>query len=140
MNVLKHLVVFVLSLCFFCVIDLWFLRMFIIPEYVAYYSHILRMDGGSLSVSPRWVMSVYVLMVIGLYYFCVYLRSASLWDALRRGAMLGLLMYGVFDLTNYAIIEGWSLPLSVFEILWGMVICGLTAIFMRIVTVWLLPR
>ena len=42
--------------------------------------------------------------------------SVALW-----GALLGLFAYGTYDLTNLATLRGWSLPLVLVDMAWGMV-------------------
>jgi uncharacterized membrane protein len=66
-------------------------------------------------------MFVYVLLVSGLYYFIVS-KNKSVLDAF----LLGVLVYGVYDMTNYATIKKWSLQLALMDMLWGGVLFGLT--------------
>ena len=40
--------------------------------------------------------------------------------------MLGVLIYGVFDTTNYALFKKWDWKLAVMDSLWGGVLYGLT--------------
>lgn len=42
--------------------------------------------------------------------------------ALGRAALLGLLAYGTYDLTNLATLKHWSLRLSVVDIAWGTLV------------------
>lgn len=37
-----------------------------------------------------------------------------------RAALLGLVVYGAYDLTNLAVLKGWSVPITVIDIAWGM--------------------
>ena len=39
--------------------------------------------------------------------------------ATLRSAALGLTAYGVYDLSNLATLRGWSLPLTLVDIVWG---------------------
>jgi uncharacterized membrane protein len=41
--------------------------------------------------------------------------------ALRRGAVLGLVAYATFDLTNLAIVRGWTIPVALVDIAWGTI-------------------
>lgn len=40
-------------------------------------------------------------------------------QAVGRSALLGLVAYGVYDLTNLATINGWSLRLALVDMAWG---------------------
>ena len=44
------------------------------------------------------------------------------------GALFGLILYGVYDLTNLAILEKWTRSMTVADIAWGCVLCGSTAV------------
>jgi uncharacterized membrane protein len=44
--------------------------------------------------------------------------------ALVQGAILGLLCYATYDLTNFATLKIWSLKVTLLDILWGTVLTG----------------
>jgi len=48
-------------------------------------------------------------------------------DAAARGACLGSALYGVFSLTNYAVLAAWTLGLVVTDVLWGAVVCAVVS-------------
>ena len=48
-------------------------------------------------------------------------RSASL------GAMLGLMAYGTYDLSNLATLEGWPWQLTLVDMVWGACLTGAAA-------------
>ena len=77
-------------------------------------------------------MLVYVLIPAGLVLFVRPMlgNNASLWQALAWGAAYGLVVYGVYDLTNLAVLEKWSLRMTLADIAWGCTLCGLTSGFM----------
>jgi len=39
--------------------------------------------------------------------------------ALWRGALLGLIAYGTYNLTNHATIKGWPLTMTIVDMSWG---------------------
>jgi uncharacterized membrane protein len=49
---------------------------------------------------------------------------ATLVDALWKSALLGLVAYGTYDMTNLATIRGWSLKLSLADMAWGTFIAA----------------
>lgn len=49
-------------------------------------------------------------------------RPETLALALGRAALLGLLAYGTYDLTNLATLKGWSLRLSLVDMAWGTLV------------------
>lgn len=45
-------------------------------------------------------------------------------QAFRRGAQLGMVAYSTYELTNWAVIEGWPAALVPFDIAWGIGLTG----------------
>lgn len=61
----------------------------------------------------------YFLYPLGVL-FVALTPSASDWrEALIRSALLGLVAYGVYDLTNMATLKAWPLKLALTDIAWG---------------------
>lgn len=55
------------------------------------------------------------------------LDAGSLKLALGNGALLGALAYGTYTLTNYTILEGWTLGLVGSDIAWGVFLTMVTS-------------
>lgn len=63
--------------------------------------------------------------------------AASGWpEALVRSALLGLVVYGVYDLTNMATLKAWSLQLAVVDAAWGAFVTGMAGLSAHAVMVW----
>jgi uncharacterized membrane protein len=94
-----------------------------------------RIDGV---MSPRWeaAVFVYILIPAGLVLFVRPLLPAngSYLSALRWGATFGLVLYGVYDLTNRSVLQNWSLTMTIVDIVWGCLLCGIVSVVMQIVT------
>jgi uncharacterized membrane protein len=43
------------------------------------------------------------------------------------GAAVGLLAYGTYDLTNLAVIEGYTLRIALIDLAWGTFLTAITA-------------
>lgn len=54
--------------------------------------------------------------------------SGSWVEALWRGAVLGLVAYGAYDLTNHATIAGWPLSMTLVDMAWGATVTALTSV------------
>lgn len=76
----------------------------------------------------RWIptLAVYAIMVAALWYFAVS-PSTNITDAAGRGAALGFSMYGLYDLTNYATLERYTLDFALTDIIWGTFLFTVTA-------------
>jgi uncharacterized membrane protein len=71
----------------------------------------------------------YLLYIAGLTFLVVLpaLAENQLSAAIARGAILGLLAYGTYDLTNLAIIRGWPVNVTAIDLAWGTALTAITA-------------
>ena len=85
----------------------------------------LLLDKPNLPLAAAF----YLLYVVGIVIFAVMpaLTQGSWMRALWGGALLGLVAYGTYDLTNLSTLAGWSTTVSVFDMSWGVVVTGLAA-------------
>jgi uncharacterized membrane protein len=77
----------------------------------------------SMQIRVLGAIVCYTLLTLGLYYFILRTRRSPL-DAF----LLGLLVYGVFDSTNYAMFKKWDWKIAVMDTLWGGSVFALTTI------------
>ena len=84
-------------------------------------SQIKKIQGKEITPRPYSVVIVYIIIITGLYYFIIGPNKSY-----KDGAFFGLAVYGVFDFTNHAILDNYSLPLAMMDTIWGMVLCGTT--------------
>ena len=86
-------------------------------------------QGSKFRLNIWGAAASYLLMLYGLHYFVLSRVSrestgASVaWDA----AVLGLVIYGVFDSTNMALFSKYKLGMAVADILWGVFLMSITA-------------
>ena len=86
-----------------------------------------RIENGRFT--PDWAAAaaVYVLLGAGLAILAVP-RASSVGSAAMWGAMLGLVIYGVYDLTNVATLKHYPLTLALVDIGWGTTAASLGAV------------
>ena len=72
----------------------------------------------------------YLLYAAGALYFAVQPGlSAQSWQvAALNGLALGLIGYGVYDLTNHATLKEWTTALTLVDMAWGSFLTGLAAL------------
>ena len=107
---------------FFLAVDALWLGVLMGDWYQSSLAHLLAKDPF---LPPAVVF--YLAYPILLYILAVS-RGASSGSVFLRGAMLGLLAYGTYDLTNMATLPEWPLAVVLVDILWGMCISGTTAL------------
>ena len=78
-------------------------------------------QGGKLDFNIVGAVACYILLILGLYYFIVR-RNAQLVDAF----LFGLVIYGVFETTNYAIFKNWRPMMVAMDTLWGGILMTAT--------------
>lgn len=65
-------------------------------------------------------IAFYLIYTLGLVVLAVE-PARSFAAAAAKGAVLGLTAYATFDLTNLAVIKGWTIELAATDITWGAV-------------------
>ena len=85
---------------------------------------------GSLMRDPPDFMAAgafYLFYVAGIVFFAA--MPAESWKAaLARGALLGLLAYGTYDMTNLATLKGWPWRMAAVDMAWGTALTALAAL------------
>lgn len=96
-----------------------------------YLSTLAKVYSETVVSIQRTVMNVkfegaalcYIFLIFGLYYF-ILSENRSPFDAF----LLGLVIYGVYETTTYAIFKKWPFHLVLIDTLWGGVLFALTTI------------
>jgi uncharacterized membrane protein len=86
------------------------------------------MAADGFKLGPAVVF--YLLYAFGILFFAVNpALAAGNWKiAALHGALLGLVGYGVYDLTNMATLKSWPLSLTLVDLAWGVFLTGLAAL------------
>jgi uncharacterized membrane protein len=74
------------------------------------------------------VILCYIILVFGLYYFIIK-DNKTLFEAF----LLGFVIYGVYDTTNYATFTNWKWNLALLDTMWGGILFALTTYLYKIV-------
>jgi uncharacterized membrane protein len=71
----------------------------------------------------------YALYIAGVVYFAVLpaVAARSLAQGALKGALLGLVCYATYDLTNHATMKVWSTLVTVADMAWGAFLTGCAA-------------
>lgn len=87
---------------------------------------------GHLMGAPNFLAAsvFYLLYVGGVFIFAVLpaYRAGRMRRALMLGALLGLVAYGTYDLTNMATLRDWPLMMTVVDMLWGALLTSVIAL------------
>jgi uncharacterized membrane protein len=93
---------------------------------------IVRLENGG--IAPNWPAAfvVYALLGTGIAVFVVP-RASTLSSAAAFGALLGLVVYGVYDFTNYSTLRQWPFALTLADTAWGALASAAAAVAVRLV-------
>ena len=93
---------------------------------------IVRLANGG--IAPNWPSAfvVYVLLGVGIALFVVP-RASTLSSAAAFGALFGLVVYGVYDFTNYSTLRQWPFVLTLADTAWGAMASALASVAVRFV-------
>ena len=95
---------------------------------------------GTAIMPVYWAAAiVYLLLPLGIVLFALprvdqanLVVSLLLW-----GGLFGLVVYGVYDMTNMATLENWPVRMVWVDICWGCFLCGVTTLFAALVSRWM---
>ena len=100
-------------------------------------SPIGRMSNGKLE--PIWpaAVLVYGLLALGIVTLAIPRAGGAPFGAGISGATLGLVIYGVYNLTNFATLAAWRPAMTVVDTAWGTILCGAVAVIVATVGPWI---
>jgi uncharacterized membrane protein len=84
----------------------------------------LRMSGDGMQPIIWAALLVYVAIPAGIVLFALPRISPDnlVGSSLLWGALLGLVAYTIYDMTNYSLLRDWPLRISLIDICWGMIL------------------
>ena len=106
-----------LSAIIFVVIDFFYLN--IIKEY--FKNQIENVQNTPIKINILGTLLCYIFLIFGLNYFIIQPKR-SVYDAF----FLGILIYGVYETTNYALFTKWSFLTVIMDTLWGGTLFAVT--------------
>ncbi|MCO4793532.1 MAG: DUF2177 family protein [Bacteriovoracaceae bacterium] len=123
----RHFIIFTKALAVTLFLDFLWLGTFLNDFYISQSQHLARVVNGKFDAVLWATILVYIFIPLGIVYFSV-LSSKSRSMALFKGSIFGLVLYTVYEFTNIALISDWPIEMALIDILWGPILCGLTAL------------
>jgi uncharacterized membrane protein len=87
---------------------------------------VTSVQGKKIKFNLIGAIFCYAFLIGGLNYFILD-RNKSWHEAM----LLGLIIYGVYETTNYTIFSNWTLGAVVLDTCWGAILFALTTFFTR---------
>lgn len=120
---MDYLKAFLGFLLVFLVVDAFWINLVIKNLYAREVGHLLRPHPNLVGVMAFYV--VYAAAITYLIRDSVVKQSVN--SAFITGAVIGAIAYGTFTVTNYSVIQGWTMTLVITDILWGTFITGFSS-------------
>jgi len=108
---------FLISAILFVLIDFTYLNF--IKSY--FENQVKSVQGTQSQVNFLGSILCYIFLIFGLNYFIIKPKKSP-YDAF----LLGIVIYGVYETTNYALFSKWSFLTVVMDTLWGGILFALT--------------
>jgi uncharacterized membrane protein len=114
----------------FMVLDGFWLGLLMKNFYRDQLAPIVRLANGG--IAPNWpaAVVVYALLGTGIAVFVIP-RAPTVPLAAAYGALFGLVVYGVYDFTNYSTLRQWPFALTLADMAWGAVASAACAAVVR---------
>ena len=106
-----------LSAIIFTSVDFIYLNLF--KNY--FDKQIQRVQGSQTKFNFLGAILCYIFLIIGINYFIIKPRKS-----VSEAFLLGIVIYGVYETTNYAIFKNWSLLTVIIDTLWGGTLFAIT--------------
>jgi uncharacterized membrane protein len=109
--------IFLFTAIVFVALDFMYLNL--IKGYFS--KQIAKVQGEKLEVNFLGAAICYIFLIAGLNYFIIEPKK-SVYDAF----LLGIVIYGVYETTNYSLFKNWSILTVLIDTLWGGVLFAST--------------
>ena len=90
---------------------------YIMTNTLSFKKYFSFIQGSPAKFKRMPAVMAYLILTLGLYYFIIKDRR-PVTDAF----LFGVLIYGVYDFTNYATLKKWTLAFSIKDTLWGGIV------------------
>lgn len=125
MKTTKLLKIYLMSLVVFLGIDAIWLTQVSPKMYDHYIGYLLASKLNLMAA-----LAFYLLYIGGLVYLVLLpaIKNKSIKQAIIGGAVLGLVSYATYDLTNLAVVKDWPLAISLIDMAWGTTLTAIASL------------
>ena len=107
-------------------ISIDFVYLNVIKNY--FLNQIKLVQGSKPEINYLGVALCYIFLIAGINYFIIKPRK-SVSDAF----LLGIVIYGVYETTNYALLKNWSIFTVIIDTLWGGLLFASTSYLINLI-------
>lgn len=130
-SISSQIIPFFFIMALFVMVD----SLFIFSTRKMYENQIVTIQRVAMTIKPMGAIACYFLLSFGLLYFIILpSQSQAKMDAVYRAFWLGLVVYGVYATTVYAILKKWKPEIAIMDTIWGGIL------FSSVTWLWLSMR
>lgn len=126
MNALKCLIP---TMILFCLLDFLWIGYFGKSLYHNQLGAFLSLEQDQLKPNLLAALIVYILFALMIWFVVLPLADNQIAYSFMYGALLGLIVYGIYDMTNLSVLKNWPLHISLIDWGWGIILCSITSGF-----------
>lgn len=124
------------TLILFCILDLIWLGHIGKPLYLKHIGQMLLLDGQTITPRPLATVLVYFIFAIMIWFIVLPLANYKILHSFYYGALVGFVVYGIYDTTNLAVFKDWTTTIALVDWLWGTILCSMTSGFCAYLHQW----
>jgi len=96
-----------------------FIYLNLIKDY--FNNQIKSVQGSPMNVNIFGAVLCYIFLIFGINYFIIKPKKS-----VSEAFLLGIVIYGVYETTNYALFKNWSILTVIIDTLWGGILFAST--------------
>ena len=139
-DIVRNTILLITGLAIFTVMDLVWIGLVAASMYQSELGDLIVLGNSMTGAQIISALATWFLLILSLLFFAVPRAKAGSRYAYYWGALTGFLIYGVYDLTNYAVLQGWSIKVVVIDMVWGTFACGFIAWVLATINLRLLAK
>lgn len=121
---IQWIILWIAAAVLFLAIDMVWLLWLGRSIYVTEIGEILRQPPNIAAAGAFYAFYITGLMIMVIW---PAVQAQSVVHGMLYGALLGLVAYGTYDLTNLAVMKGFTTKIAIIDLLWGAFLTGLVS-------------
>ncbi len=117
------------TMILFCLLDYLWLGVIGKQFYLESLGTMLRTQGSDLNPRIPAAVVVYILFAVSIWFIVLPLGQGKVLNVVLYGAFFGAVIYGIYDMTNLAVMQQYSLKIALIDWIWGIFLCATTSGF-----------
>ena len=124
MEILHSLVVILAVFISLIILDYLWLGIITKNFIINQFGSLIKTQNGSIAVTIWAGLIAWLLIAVGVFVFAIN-PSSTFSQAMLYGALLGFIIYGVYDFTNLSFLVNYPKLFIVVDVIWGSVVCSM---------------